>query len=116
MAGPKLFDMGRAPIKESLAPSSIGKIKPNPYSYEHKVVLNADDLSKLGVGVPKVGDKFHVLAEGHVMSTDQSEAQNGTKAHNVHLQLKKMAIQPKGKGSLLGAVGKGISDAGSGGE
>ena len=111
MAGPKLFDMGRAPIKESLAPKSIGKIKPDPYSYEHKIVLNSGDLSKLGVAVPKVGDKFHVLAEAHVTSTDQSEAQNGDKAHNVHLQLKKMNVTKKGGGSMLGAVSKGVSDA-----
>lgn len=112
MSGQKLFDMGRAPIKESLKPSSVGKEVPSPYSYEHKIVLNADDLSKLGVAVPKVGDKFHVLAEGHVTSTDQSEGQNGSKAHNVHLQLKKMSVKKKGGGSMLGAVNQGVADAG----
>lgn len=112
MAGTKLFDMARAPLKESLKPKSVGKEVPNPYSYEHRVSLNADDLSKLGTAVPKVGDVFHVLAEAHVMSTDQSEGENGKKAHNVHLQLKKMALKSKGGGkSMLDAVSKGAQDA-----
>ncbi len=107
----KLFDMKRPAIKESLKPGSVGRIKPDPYAYEHKVTLNADDLSTLGMDVPKVGDKFHVLAEGHVTSTDQSEGENGKKAHNVSVQLKKMAFKKKGGSSMLDAVNSGVKDA-----
>lgn len=109
----KLFDMGRAPIKESLSPASVGKEKPSPYAYEHKVTLNSEDMSKLGLAEPKVGDVFHVLGEGHVTSVDQTESENGKKSHQVGIQLKRMAMKAhKGTGgSMLGAVDKGISDA-----
>ncbi len=109
----KLFDMGRAPLKESLAPKSVGKQKPSPYAYEHKVTLNSEDMSKLGMSEPKVGDVFHVMAEGHVTSSSQDESQNGKKTHQVGIQLKRMAMKAhKGSGgSMLGAVDKGISDA-----
>lgn len=105
--------MKRTPIKESLSPKSVGSIKPNPYAYEHKVTLNSEDMSKLGMSEPKVGDVFHVLAEGHVTSSSQDESENGKKSHTVHVQLKKMAMKAhKGAGgSMLGAVDKGISDA-----
>ena len=63
------------------------------------------------MSAPKVGDVFHVLGQGHVDSVSQSESENGEKTHSVGLQLKKMAIKPKGGGSMLGAVSKGISDA-----
>lgn len=109
----KLFDMGRSPVKESLAPKSVGKEKPSPYAYEHKVTLNSEDMSKLGMSEPKVGDVFHVMAEGHVTSSSQDEGENGKKSHEVRIQLKRMAVKAHaGKaGSMLGAVDKGISDA-----
>lgn len=109
----KLFDMGRAPIKESLSPETVGAEKPSPYSYEHRISLNNEDMEKLGMNEPQVGDVFHVLGEGHVQSVDQSEHQNGDKTHNVSLQLKKMAIKARSKSgpSMLGAVSKGIQDS-----
>ena len=110
MPGPKAVRHG-AGSPESLKPSSVGKDVPNPYSYEHRVSLNTGDMTKLGMDVPKVGDVFHVLGEGHVVSTDQSEAQNGDKAHNVSLQLKKMSIKPKTGGSMLDAVSGGVKAA-----
>lgn len=109
----KLFDMGRKPLKESLAPTSIGQEKPSPYAYEHKISLNAEDLSKLGVDNPQVGDEFHVLARGHVTSAESTASENGKKATQVSLQLKQMAVRKHGSHteSLLGAVSKGIDDA-----
>ncbi len=107
----KLFDMARSPIKESLKPGNVGKEVPNPYSYEHRVTLNAADMGKLGVSTPQVGDVFHLAGEGHVVSTNQTEAQNGEKAHTVSLQLKKMAMKKKGGASMLDAVGSGIQAA-----
>ena len=109
----KLFDMGRAPIKETLNPKSPGKEVPNPYAYEHRVTLNADDMSKLGMDEPKVGDVFHVLGQGHVTSVSQDESENGYKSRRVELQMKKMAMQKKGgKGpSMLDAVSQGVNDA-----
>ena len=107
----KMFDMKRAPIKESLNPKTPGKMVPNPYSYEHKIALNSEDMGKLGISAPKVGDVFHLAAEGHVVDTSQTEAANGQKAHTVSLQLKKMAAKKKGGKSMLDAVNAGVSDA-----
>lgn len=100
--------------KESLSPSSVGKFKPDPYSYSHRIELDAGDLAKLGINAPKVGDRFHVMAHGHVVSSNQSEQQNGDKSHNVSLQLKKMGMKSmgsKGPGSALDAVNAGIAAA-----
>ena len=109
---PKLFDMGRAPIKESLKPKNVGQEKPDPYNYAHRVTLNSEDMGKLGITDPQVGDVFHVMAEGHVMSTNQSEGENGKKAHEVHVQLKKMSAKKSGGGkSMLDAVSSGVSEA-----
>lgn len=108
----KLFSM-RKSGKESLSPNSVGKFKPDPFSYSHRIELDAGDLAKLGANSPKVGDVFHVLAHGHVTSVNQHEAQNGDKTHNVSLQLKKMGIQKMkgGGGSALDAVNAGIAAA-----
>jgi hypothetical protein len=108
----KTFDMGRAPLKESLAPSTVGGEKPSPYAYEHKVTLNSEDMGKLGISEPQVGDVFHVLGEGHVTSVDQTERDNGEKQHTVSVQMKRMAMNKKKAGgeSALGAVSKGISE------
>lgn len=109
----KLFSM-RKSGKESLSPSSVGKFKPDPYSYSHRIELDAGDLAKLGADTPKVGDVFHVVAHGHVVSSQQSERENGDKSHNVSLQLKKMGAKKmagKGPGSVLEAVNAGIAAA-----
>ena len=108
----KLSDMARKPVKESLNSNSIGKIKPDPYSYDHRVTLDDEALSKLGIDTPKVGDVFDVMAHGHVRSVSQDESENGKKSRRVELQLKKMAAQKRSKGgpSMLDAVNKGIDE------
>ncbi len=105
--------MGRAPIKESESPSTIGKETPSPYAYEHKITLNGEDASKLGLGDVNVGDVFHVMGEGHVDTMDQSDAQNGKKATRIGIQLKRMAMKAKqGKGkSMLDTVSDAVSQA-----
>jgi len=107
----KLFSM-RKFGKESLSPGSVGKFKPDLYSYSHRIELDAGDLAKLGIAAPKVGDVFHVMAHGHVTNVNQHESQNGDKTHNVSLQLKKMGAQKLKKGgSALDAVNSGIKAA-----
>lgn len=108
-----MFDMGRAPIKESLSPKTVGQEKPSPYSYEHKITLNSADLTKLGVNDAKVGDVFHVMAHAHVVDSNQTASENGKNANQVGLQLKQMAMRKKNPNaeSMLGAVSKGIDDA-----
>ncbi len=114
MAADKLFDMGRSPLKESEAPTSVGKETPNPYAYEHKITLNSEDASKLGIGDVKVGDMFHVLGEGHVNSVNQSDSENGKKATRIGIQLKRMAMKAKKGGgkSMLDTVSDAVSQSG----
>jgi len=115
MAGPifKMADLKRP--KESLSPKNVGSIKPDPYSYEHRITLNSDNLEKMGMDLSdlKPGDKFHVLGHGEVTSVSQNHDTMGGKTGRAELQLKKMGLKKgSGKGGgLLGAVNKGISEA-----
>lgn len=112
----KMADLKRP--KESLKPKSVGKISPEPYSYEHRISLDQDSLDKLGIDVPKVGDTYHVLGHAEVKSVSQNDHGAGDKSTRVELQFKRMGMKPKpkGAGGLLGAVNSGIKQAESDGE
>lgn len=107
----KMVDMRRP--KESLSPKSIGQIKPDPYSYEHKISLDQDALDKLCMEVPNVGDKFHVLGHGEVTSVSSDHDTGGKKTTRVGLQLKRLGMRPAtgSTNSLFGAVNDGIKQA-----
>lgn len=110
IAGVKLADMKRS--KVSLKSSNVGKISPDPYSYEHRISLDQDALTKMGVSkTPTVGDVFHVMGEGHIHSVNT----DGNGGFSVGMQLKKLGAKSKSKGSGKGgafdAVSKGIKDA-----
>ena len=110
MAGLKLANMKMG--KKELDGNSIGKYKPNPYSYEHRISLDDDALTKLGMDTPKVGDVFDVMAHGHVTSVSQDERENGKKSRRVELQLKRMgAKQQQGGKSMLDALSSGVASA-----
>jgi hypothetical protein len=111
IAGVKMADMKRS--KESLSPSNVGKISPDPYSYEHRISLDQDALAKLGMTeTPKVGDVFHVMGEGHVHSVNT----DGSGSTQVGVQMRKLGMKPKqkggGKGGAFDAVSQGVKDAG----
>lgn len=112
IGGIKLANMGRT-AKVSLA-KNIGKISPDPYSYEHRLSLDQDAMSKVGMSqTPKVGDVFHVMGEGHVHSVSSDGGGN----LSVGLQMRKLGVKKKGghaapKEDALTAVNKGIKDAG----
>lgn len=111
IAGVKLADMKRT--KVSLGPKNTGKLTPDPYSYEHRITLDQDALTKMGVGkTPTVGDTFHVMGEGHVHSVNT----DGSGGFSVGMQLRKLGAKPKSKGSGKGgafdAVSKGVKEAG----
>ena len=114
---PKMVDLKRP--KESLKPQNIGKISPDPYSYDHRISLDADAMNKLGMDkLPQVGDEFHGHFKAHVKSVSQ-DAEAGTgpqgKSENKRVTLQihhlGMAAQEKNTGAL-GAVNKGIDEAG----
>lgn len=106
IAGVKLGNMARS--KESLKPGNVGKVSPDPYSYEHRISLDQDAASKAGMGAtPKVGDVFHVMGEGHVHSVHDTG-----EGLQIGIQLKKLGVKKKAKGGALAAVSQGIKDAG----
>lgn len=108
----KMADLRRS--KLSLKPKSTGKIGPDPYSYEHRISLDQDQLDNIGIDVPKVGDKYHVLGHAEVKSVSQNDHGAGDKSTRVELQFKRLGMRPKSKGGgLLGAVSKGIKEADS---
>ena len=99
--------------KESLSEKTVGQIKPSPYSYEHRISLDQDTLDKLGVDIPKVGDHFHVLGHGEVVSVNSNHEEGGKKTTRVSLQMKRLGLKPKesGDGGIFGAVNDGIKQA-----
>lgn len=99
--------------KTSLSPKSVGKLGPDPYSYEHRITLDADNLKQLGIDTPKVGDTYHVMGHGEVRSVSQNDHGAGDKSTRVELQMKRLGLQPKAakSGGLLGAVNDGIKQA-----
>lgn len=117
IAGVKLADMKRS--KESLSPKNVGKIAPDPYSYEHRISLDEDAMDKLGMNeLPKVGAQYHVHGIAHVASVNLNEGGGDKKQRkNVSLQLHKMAVipapksQPSTTGGAKQAVESGIKDA-----
>lgn len=113
MAGGNFKMANLARSKESLKPKNVGKIGPDPYSYEHRITLNQDTLDSLGIKVPKVGDKYHVMGHAEVKSVSQNDHGAGDKSTRVELQFKRMGMRPhaKGGGGMLGAVNDGIKQA-----
>lgn len=107
----KMANLARS--KESLKPKNVGKIGPDPYSYDHRISLNQDNLDKLGVDTPKVGDQYHVMGHAEVRSVSQNDHGAGDKSTRVELQMKRMGLKPKtsGGGGLRGAVDSGIAQA-----
>lgn len=115
MAGLNLKSMKQG--KRELDGPSVGKYKPDPYSYSHRISLDSSALDKLGMATPKVGDVFDVGGHGHVISVEESDRANGQKSRRVELQLKKMAAtkQKVGK-SMFDAVSAGVKAGSSASE
>lgn len=109
--GFKTIDLKKG--KQSLSPKSVGKITQEPYSYEHRITLDQDALSKLGIDTPKVGDKYHVLGHAEVKSVSQND-QPGESTKRAELQFKRLGMKKATGGSgngLFGAVSDGIKQA-----
>lgn len=112
---PKMVDLKRP--KESLKPGNVGKISPDPYSYDHRISLDADAMNKLGMDtLPNVGDEFHGHFKAHVksvsMNQDEGTGPQGKSRKRVELQIHHLGMQQQAKNSgALGAVNRGIEEA-----
>jgi hypothetical protein len=101
IAGTKLVSMAKS--KVSLKPGNVGKLSPDPYSYEHRITLDQDAMTKMGAAkTPTVGDVFHVMGEGHVHSVNS----DGNGGFSVGLQMKKLGLKPKNSAGSKGSSTK----------
>lgn len=102
----KLCDMKRA--KERTSPE-VKSPPADPYGYGLHIHLDDDQITKLGLEMPKVGAKFAVEAVAVVTSASQ-RADTGGRTRTVELQLRKLGIE-KFRGSMRDAVEEGVEDA-----
>lgn len=108
----KMADLSRG--KESLG-AKPGKITSSPYSYEHRIALDAGTLGKLGIDTPQVGDKYHVLGHAEVTSVSSNHDSEGGKSTRAELQFKKLGLKKKGSPGAVDAVTSGINEANTNG-
>lgn len=106
----KLTDLKSTKKPGKGEPTSAGE---NGYPYGTRISLDEDSLQKLGMDMPKVGQKIHMRAHGVVHSASQSESAGGKKRRNVELQLHKVSIEKRGgePGSMTDAVRNGVDEA-----
>lgn len=85
----------------------------NGYPYGTRISLGEDEMQKLGMDMPKVGQKIHLRGHGVVHSASQSESAGGKPRRNVELQLHKISIEKRGgdPGSMTDAVRNGVDEA-----
>lgn len=73
------------------------------YPYGLRVRLEHESLNKLGMSkLPKVGDKLHLHAHAHVVSTEERSGEDGKKRRHVEVELRKMDLggAPKDEAEL----------------
>lgn len=96
------------------APSKFGTDGSAPqYSYNTQFSLGNHELDKIGMkDLPKVGDRVHIRARGHVTAV-KHEARRGDKPERrVEIQMTHMGIDGKGDPEdALDAVTSGIEEA-----
>ena len=97
----KLVDMKRS-AKERKGATKCAPYEGDTYSYGLRVRLDSDDIEKLGIALPKVGEVFVLEAQAAVTSVSQSESDNH-KHRSIEFVLKKIGLE-KGPRSMLEAV------------
>lgn len=104
--GGRIVDMKRPPEKARskdeivAAPDSAER-----YPWGLRLSLHNEELTKLGITeMPKVGDKFTVVATAEVTSVSQRERRGETDSKDVEMQIKKMGIDYAATGKSLGKV------------
>ena len=83
------------------------------YPYSTRVEIDGDMLDKMGMTLPKVGDKLKMQGHGHVVSASSHQNEDGTSRRSATLQLTHMGVEKKSStpASALEAVESGVSEA-----
>jgi hypothetical protein len=103
----KLVDMKRAKRSETKAPAVL---KDDPYGYGLRITLDADQIDKLGIDMPKAGAVFEIEAVATVTRVSQSESAESDGSKSIELQIRKLGVEKKLK-SVRDAIDTGIADA-----
>lgn len=90
----KLRDMrlSREERKEMAEPMSVGDMPEYPYGL--RLHLDQDEIAKLGISLPDVGEQFVVVGIGVVTSVSQHKGEAHTSQH-VEVQLEKLAFESR---------------------
>jgi len=88
-----MVDMKRTKAEKKARDSAKPSSLEDDYPYGHRVHLDHDDMEKLGMDMPQVGDKFHLRAHAHVASASEDSREGGKKHRRIELHLRKMAIE-----------------------
>lgn len=106
----KLTDMKRTKSERKTDMPAANKIVGDDYGYGLRVRLDKNDIKKLGIDLPAVGDYFELEAVCCVTSVSQNES-NGHADKSVELQIEQMALDPEDEKDLSDAVNEGIDEA-----
>lgn len=98
----KLTEMKRSK-KERTEMNKCVPYEGDSYPYGLRVRLEADELDKLGMKLPKVGEKFTLEARAVVTSVSQNSSDRGHEHRSVELVLQKIGLE-KGVTSMADAV------------
>ena len=89
--------MALTSMKRSSANEAPADLEKPEYPWGLSITLEKEDMDKLGMAMPKVGDEVHIVAKAKVSSTNMSEGEDGTYA-SVGLQLTDMATPGRSEG------------------
>ena len=67
------------------------------YSYNTQLHLGEGEIKKLGLKMPKVGDKLHIHARGHVTGISHNQSKGEKPNRHFDIQLTHMHVGPKGE-------------------
>lgn len=117
-----LVDMKREAKKGKRGGGPVSMDDEGGYHHGLKVHLGEDEMGKLGLDTPRVGDKLHIIAHGHVHSVSEDTDAEGNTRRSVGIELRKMQVG-KGKASeedlnkgARAAIDKAVEDKDEDGE
>jgi len=90
----KMQDMGKTPdeAKEDMGPLDVPSVT-NRYPYGLCISLDEDQLKKLDLEKPDVGDMIHLFAMARVTSVSENEKSDGSKCCRVELQITHLGLE-----------------------
>ena len=93
----KMKSMKLSPAeKEKSMPVATGKMDGPQYPWGLRITLDNDVLEKLGISLPRVGEKIRIDAIAEVKSVHASESEDKKKYASCELQITDIALDDGG--------------------